>query len=314
VRKIVCTHVFIHEFPKGENVFQIPFDLLNPEDFKDKKLILHSLFYSSIMVKWFYNAPELLKRSYWVTWGPDIFDVPRDEKTDFVRRNVYSVCTNSSSATVDQIKQEYGDKHVINRSLLIDPMRENLYNVADLRKRQMKNDAVVVQVNVAALEGTLEMLDVLAKYKDEKIRVRTVVSNGDTQLCEAIVQKGKSIFGDKFLYLDEILPAKNYMEYLNQNDILILYNDTHRGGGNAVMSLMLGKKVFMEQKTMLWYQENSIKVFASNKIKDMNFRDFCEISKEAVENNISNTEAIYHEEKTIKDFAEVFDDIIRGDI
>ena len=39
-------------------------------------------------VDFFYSHPKLLReKAYWLIYGGDLYDAPRDEKNDFVRNN-----------------------------------------------------------------------------------------------------------------------------------------------------------------------------------------------------------------------------------
>ena len=302
------------KFPKGENIAEFVFDLLDPKDFIDKKLIFHSFFIDG-SVNWLYNNQHLLKNSYWMVWGGDFYKAPTDEANTFVRQNIYgigSLCDN------DLVKQKYGSKHIFfDTCMAIAPGNDDDGRIlSELRNKQIKKECIVIQVNHSADNSTLEMFDVLAKFKNENIRIKTILSYKTSNIksnreIQEIIDKGYEIFGDKFSYLDKMILPDDYAEYLADNDIMILNINQQSGVGNIVSSILLGKKVFIKSEitTTQYFLNNKIKVFDTNKIKDMNFYEFCEMPEETILNNIKNTELLISEERLISDFSKVFNDI-----
>ena len=80
-----------HPFPEGKNVIEIK--TLRGLDFtKANKIICHSLF-DLELVDYLYSHQDILKnKAYWVMWGGDLYEAPRDEKNDFVRKNFFAYC------------------------------------------------------------------------------------------------------------------------------------------------------------------------------------------------------------------------------
>jgi len=299
------------KFPEDENVVEfIVYSLFNTKDFEYKKLIFHS-FLDQYAVNFLYKNKNLLEFSYWMVWGMDLYDAPADEANTFVRKNIYgigSVCDNNL------IKQKYGLAHVFfYTNLAVAPVSLNLERAP--RKMQNKNGRIVIQINNSADESTLEMLNILSKYKDENILIKTILSYGKVDLSESIINKGKEIFGDKFVFLDKIIPPDEYAEYLAENDVFILCQNRQQGLANLLTSLSLGVKIFVKydvttvkqflQKTTL---KPNFNFFNSNKIKDMDFREFCEISKEAIAGGIAFAKSLDDEENKVKIFSTVLDD------
>jgi hypothetical protein len=309
VHRVVPDSYNAQKFPEGENVIESDYRLLDPKDFVGKKLIFHSLF-DSMAVVWLYKNKNLLEHSYWMVWGGDFYNAPPDEANTFVRQNIYGIgCIFDS----EPIKQKYGTNHkFFSTHLALSPAPLAPKNIA--RKIRDKNAPVVIQVNNSADVSTLEILDILAKFKDENIQIRTIVSYGMLgipNLIPAIINKGKEIFGDKFSYLDKMISAQDYNKYLAQNDILILYQNRQQGVTNLYTSLALGKKVFVKfDTTSAQNIKKWCEIYDSNKIKNMDFNEFCEISEEAILGNIQKiTAADSNEGSKIKAFSSVLDDV-----
>ena len=74
-------------FPTGDNVFEmINLEKLEIPD-NIEKIIFHSLL-GGEYAEYLYKHQDILKnKAYWVIWGADLYEAPRDEINDFVRAN-----------------------------------------------------------------------------------------------------------------------------------------------------------------------------------------------------------------------------------
>lgn len=295
----------MQEFPNGENVIELNYEILNPQTLENKKLIFHSLF-SQKNIELLYLHPNLLKHSYWMVWGGDFYSAPRDIYNEFVRKNIYGI-----GCHVDEelIKQKYGENHkFFNTHLATSPIdKEDIYEAAKVVK---KIDSIVIQINNSADDTTLQMLDILAKFKNENILIRTVISYGKTQFNDEIIKKGKEIFGNKFSYLDKMLAPKEWLKYFLENDIVILCQNRQQGGSNCITALIAGKKVFIKSENTNKKNVQSIGaiVFDSDKISKMNFAEFVKFDNDTAEKNIKCFEEKNSITSKISKFKLVFDD------
>ena len=306
VRRINSQKYTCQPFPKGQNVIEFVFNLLNPKDFKNKKLIFHSLFDGSA-VSWLYNNPDLLKNSYWMVWGGDLYNASTDEVNTFVRQNVYGI---GSPCDNDLVRQKYGDNHsFFDTAMVVFPTNKNI-NLKQLRENRIQNSLITIQINNSADDSTIEMLDVLSKFRNENIHIKTILSYGKTIYKQDIINKGNELFGDKFSYMEKVVSPEDYAKYLSNNDILILNQNRQQGVGNTISSIILGTKVFIRSEitTTQYLEKHEIIIFDANKIKDMSFREFCDISQETIVNNIKNAEFLWSDEKLVNDFSTIFND------
>ncbi len=259
-------------FPKGKNVYEYVYfkDIKGLLGDNIDKIIFHSLFMPGVIDR-LYREPELLKKSYWVIWGGDLYNAPRDEKNDFVRKNFKGYLNIIDKDYAIKKYNMSGSFYEMFYPSLID--KEKLDNI-----KIKKKDYVQIQINNSCDESTLEMLDVLSKYKDENIRITTVLSYGKLGYKEQIIKKGKDIYGEKFEYLDKLLSPEEYLNNLAQNDIIILNQNRQQGLGNILISLYIGLKVYIrpEITTYKYLKSNNISIFDSNEIQQLDFNDFIE--------------------------------------
>jgi predicted O-methyltransferase YrrM len=295
------------EFPTGENVMEVNYEMLNPIILKDKKLIFHSLFVQN-NIKMLYSHQNLLRHSYWMVWGGDLYNAPSEYCNDFVRKNIYGI---GSFCDAELVKKKYSSSHkFFVTNLAIAPIEKN--SIYEAMNRVKKSNSVVIQINNSADYTTLEMLDVLSKFKDENIKIRTVLSYGNTNYSQEIIEKGKRLFSEKFSYLEKMIPPKNYVEYLAANNILILCQNRQQGGATTCSSLLAGKKVFIKSNiiTSKWLHDLGAVIFDTNKISEMDFAEFISFDPSIAEKNrCVIDEKVYNDEFRVNhEFKPVFDD------
>ena len=271
-------------FPRGRNVYEYVYfkDINGLLGANINKIIFHSLFLPGVIDR-LYREPELLKKSYWVIWGGDLYNAPRDEKNDLVRKNFKGYI---SLITGDEKKAE---EKYSSEALLFYASYPSLMDSSFLRTLpSIKNDEVVIQINNSCDQSTLEVLDILSKFKDKNIKLRTILSYGRMEYKGEIIRKGKEIFGDKFEYLDKLISLKDYGRFLNKNDILILYQNRQQGLGNAIFGMALGTKVFLPFNTtsLQYVDQFGLKVFDSLNLKNLSFAELVHYEENIKKHNI----------------------------
>ena len=239
---VLCKRWFDSEatpFPEGKNVVEIK-KLKNYNLNNAKKIICHSLF-DSELVDLLHKTPALLKKSYWAMWGGDLYKAPRDKQNDFVRKNL--------KGYINAIDKDYAiDKYGM-EGLFFDAQ----YNFP-ITKQMLDNstkensDGIKIQINNSCDSSTIEILEMISKFKDENIKVVTILSYGDLSYKEEIISRGRNILGKKFEYVDKMMPPNEYAQHLAQNDILILNQNRQQGLGNILASLYMGQKVFIRKE------------------------------------------------------------------
>ena len=149
---------------------------------------------------------------------------------------------------------------------------------------KVTKDYFLIQINNSCDKTTLDMLKVLAKFKDENVKVTTILSYGQLDFKAQIIGLGKNIFGDKFEYVENYMSPVDFANYLAQNDALILNQDRQQGVGNTIASLYLGNKVFIRKSvsTNKYFKEEGIKIYNSEDIEKLSFTEFCRYDEKTI--------------------------------
>ena len=265
---ILCKNFYDFPFPEGKNVIELKY-LARLKFDKVQKLICHSLFDNEV-VEYLYKHPDILKnKAYWVMWGGDLYDAVRDEKNDFVRSNFKGYLL-----FADDERNILINKYQINNGKFFPveyPLRLDISNI-----KSSKTDTINIQINNSCDKTIFEMLDILSKYREENIKIFVILSYGDLEYKEKIIEKGKDIFGEKFEYLDKMLPPEEYAKYIAKTDIFIANQNRQQATANIDMFLYFGKKVFIKSDvpTFKMYSSLGYKIYDTYLIGKQTFNDF----------------------------------------
>ena len=294
---VLCQKVFEDKeptpFPVGDNVYEFDrIDRINLHAGNIDKLIFHGLFQDQVINK-LSDEPNLLKKSYWLIWGGDLYNAQRDEKNDYVRKNFKKFGVGIVS-DMDFYRRQYNDDKEFIKISYIFPLKKEMLDKC-IRK---PGDTIKIQINNSADDSTLEILDKLAIFKDKNIQVRTILSYGKLEFRDQIIRKGNELFGEKFEYLDTLLSPEEYSSYIAQNDIFILNQNRQQGVGNALANVYLGNKVFIRSdiSTSRHFNDERIRIFDTAMIGDMDFADFINFPETVKGNNKKEIEKYYDEE------------------
>ena len=264
-----------------KNVYYCP--ISNIDVNKNNKVIVHGMFDPSL-IKALYKNKNVLNKTYWFIWGGDLYAAPDSKIDNYVRKNVAGILT---SFDKEVYENKYGKCNSYYDVTYPHEITENMIT------QNLKEDGVVhIQINNSADETTLEMLDILSKFKDEPIKISTILSYvtaGQKDFRMQIIKKGYEIFGNKFHPLIDFIPKEEYVNHLASVDIYISNQNRQQGNGNATFIYSLGGKVFLKNDTSVYKKYNSIgiKIFDTYQIKDLSFQEFCGFNEEEKQKSIS---------------------------
>lgn len=110
------------------------------------------------------------------------------------------------------------------------------------------------------------MLDQLGE--GAKFNVYCPLSYGNEEYAQAIISKGISMFGEKFLPLTRFMSFEEYNCYMASIDIAIFNHRRQQAMGNIIGLLSMGKTVYLRptETPYKFFKELGVTVFSSDTI------------------------------------------------
>ena len=254
--------------PNYDNVFEI-FDI-NNITFGDgiDKIICNGLF-NTKLVTYLYAHNNLLNKAYWIIWGGDLYEFYRCHISDFVRRNM--------RACGDGLNDAKSYRRILNKDNKFFPIKFispiTLNDIQSVVKEE--KDYVQIQINNSAHYSTIEVLHNLFHFREQNIRIYTILSYGQREYAELIINVGKSFFGDKFFALTQYMQPEKYITHLANNDILILNHSRQQGMTSAHTSFLLGKKIFTRDVVKKDLRREGYRPESTEHIMGLSFDQLC---------------------------------------
>ena len=227
--------------------------------YRADKIIIHGLWHPRVNQLLFLQ-PWLLKKCYHVMWGGDFYF---PEKQGWIKKQVVKRMGHFITyikGDYELVKEWYGAVGEYHECFMYP---SNLYKEVDIQPK--KHDTINIQIGNSAdpTNNHLDILEKLEKYKDEKIKIFAPLSYGNMEYAQEIANKGKELFGDKFVAMLDFMPFEKYLEFLGEIDIAIFAHKRQQAMGNTITLLGLGKKVYLRNDVTPFetFKDINVKVF-----------------------------------------------------
>lgn len=221
------------------------------------KVILHGLFDPKVVAILFF-MPWVLKKCYWVMWGGDLYIYQLDERN--FKEKIYeffrgSIIKNMGhlvtyiKGDVDLARKWYRADGQYHECIMYP---SNVYKDLDVPEKMGVTLNIQVGNSADTSNNHIEVLEKLRIYKDDNILIYVPLSYGNRQYAEKVIQKGRLLFGKKFIPLTDFIPFDEYIEFLGSIDIAIFNHKRQQAMGNTITLIGLGKIVYMRSDTTQW--------------------------------------------------------------
>lgn len=257
-----------------------------------RRTIWHSFYVQSRKI-WILNLmPWVLKRTVWIPWGGDIYDLGwklnSDQTSSGKRRLRQYKCVVSRFGCVatlipddyEQARREFGVTGV-HRNIIY-PVQERLldqWNQPPSAVKHGDRELLRIMIGNSASKTNLheDILRRLAMYSHEKIRVFAPLSYGDMAYAQQVVKIGTKLFGDHFEPMFSFMPQDDYFKFLESIDVAIFNQKRQQALGNIYYVLKAGKHVYLRSDAPMWeYFTNTLSMDISDacEVGDMPFDRF----------------------------------------
>lgn len=245
--------LFVGDISSKFSGFKNIVKLLNDAD----KIILHGLFDLRVIVLLFFQ-PWLLKKSYWVIWGGDLYCCQSEKRNlkwivkEFFRRPVIKHMGHLVTyveGDVELARKWYGARGKYNECIMY---VSNIYR--DYAIKSEAHGTINIQIGNSAdpSNNHLEVLELLLPFRDSDIVIYVPLSYGSPEYAQTVIKAGTELFGDKFKPMIDFMPFDQYVDFLGEVDIAIFNHKRQQAMGNAITLLGMGKKVYFRDDATPW--------------------------------------------------------------
>lgn len=262
------------------------------------KIIIHGLWNGKI-IQLLFLQPWLLRKCYHVMWGGDFYF---PEKQGWIKKQVIKRMGHFITyikGDYELVKQWYGATGKYHECFMY---TSNVYKEYGIKSKT--HDTINIQIGNSAdtTNNHLDILEKLEKYKDENIKIFAPLSYGNMEYAKNVADKGKEIFGDKFIAMLDFMPFEKYLEFLGKIDIAVFAHKRQQAMGNTITLLGLGKKVYMRNDVTPFetFEDIAVKVFDTENI-EIDLID--EITKQQ---NVKRIKEYFSKENYLKQLEDLF--------
>ena len=209
---------------------------------KAERIYLHSAFLSTIGKKKVSGmAARWGQKMVWLCWGSDsLYDADSDIVKNVLQKVGKSYC---ALPRIENIKNRYK----INA-------QENMATYCYI---QNKNQSAMLKeknsVNILLGHSAIpEMqhiygMQLLYPYRNEDIQIYCPLSYGDRTYAKQVMEKGKEMFGDKFVPLLDFIVTDAYYAFLSEIDIAVFPMTRFFAGTTLSYLNAVGKKIYVNK-------------------------------------------------------------------
>lgn len=219
-----------------------------------KKIVLHGLLDWRVIVM-LGLCPWLLKKSYWVMWGSDLY-VYEEPKTrlaskclEWFRARVIKRMAwllTYIEGDVELARRWYGAQGTQLECLMY---QSNVYqsDIGVSAPQKAGSLSILVGNSADPSNAHFEILDKLFDYRHHDIRLFVPLSYGDRNYAQRVAAYARSCFGDKAEPMFKFMPFEQYRLFLEQIDVAIFNHRRQQAMGNTIALLGAGKTVYLRR-------------------------------------------------------------------
>ena len=266
-------------------------------------IIAHGMV-SSKMLLLYLLRPGSYKKIAWVIWGGDIYggktlkQGPKRRIIEAARGYLYRhirLVGTVSSKDYAYAHDTYG-VNAVECEVTYPVPASNVELLNSLRAAVSKDEKELIRIQIGnsatASNHHVEALDMLAKYKDENIKIFLPLAYGmgeRSSYGSEIEEYARNIFGDKVEVMKQPVPGDEYLKILSTVDVGVFNNSRQQGMGNISQLMMLGAKVFARKDVSMWDHLTSLgcTLFDISQIENLPFDEFVYMSDAARNHNAS---------------------------
>ncbi|WP_318506401.1 TDP-N-acetylfucosamine:lipid II N-acetylfucosaminyltransferase [Photobacterium leiognathi] len=252
--------------------------------YKADKVILHGAACSNFNKFLFFNK-SFLAKTYWVMWGGDLYQ-PIINPPKTIKQKIHSFFDNKVKGNVfGYVGFIYGDyllaKDLYNTNGLFYECLAYPSNIVaeteNKNKNKNKNNFNILIGNSADPSNDhLFILEQISKIDNMNMSVICPLSYGDLDYAKGVESLGMDLFSSRFISIKEFLSLDDYLELIDNIDVVVFNHKRQQGCGNTISLLAKGKKVYLNKTTTTYkfFKSLGVDIFDSEQIDSTFFLEF----------------------------------------
>ena len=275
-------------------------------------IIIHGMFniwYTAFLAL----NPWLLKKCNWIVWGGDLYqqNVKENNIKERIRTRLKKAVgsrigflTTLADRDLQIAEERYSFKGQHLKAKYPTPLTrpgnfELLNEMKIFRNTRGNSSKINIMIGNSATRTNqhFEALDLIAKYKEEDIKIYLPLSYGiDADYKEygkSVTDYAINIFGkDKVIPLYDRLDGTDYYKIISKIDVGLFNCNRQQAMGNITILLTSGAKVYIRKDTSMWeeYRKRGNIMFDILSIPEMEYEEFSHLDQQ---DRDINAEIIY---------------------
>jgi hypothetical protein len=221
-----------------------------------EKIIFHGLFEIKV-VQVLWAMPWLLKKSYWVIWGGDLYTYQFGDKNwkwnikEFFRRPVIKKMGHLVTGTPGDVELARQWYDANGKHLTCFNYPSNVYKILPEIENEKESTNILVGNSADPSNNYIAIFGRLKKNVNDKCKIYCPLSYGDMSYAAKVIENGEGLFGDRFLPIRKFMEFDDYMRLLASVDVAIFDHPRQQAFGNIISLLGFGKKVYINPVSTL---------------------------------------------------------------
>ena len=277
--------------------------------------VFHGMFERQI---WPYLVfSPLTRRSCWVCWGAELY---QHKNTGLpLKRRIMNIAHRLLSRRLAQVfTLNDGDGQLV-KSILgtqrVSTLPYPLIGVdnVEVTSASRKQVTVLLGNSAAASNEHLVCLEWLSKFADEDIEVIAPLNyGGDAAYVTEVIAEGKTLLGDKFKPLTDMMSKKDYDQLLLDVDCAVFGHQRQQGLYVVYSMLKHGKKMFVRGDTSTFdsMAASGFTLYKSEAISQHSFDTFKQTDEQALAHNRQLMEQTFSEQALAPRWRRAIEDLI----
>ncbi len=205
------------------------------------------------------TSPSILRKSTWIIWGGDIYPLHSYSKRigsyfyELLRKKIIKKIRRIAAFVREDyeiVRKTYKTKALYSQILYPIPLSKVMLQNIKVNTENKESFTILLGNSASRTNNHIHALELLSGYKEKDIKIICPLSyGGDNEYSGLVKNKGRELFGNKFVPLTGFIKPDEYSGLIANVDVAIMNHNRQQGLGNILPILFLGKKVYLREDT-----------------------------------------------------------------